>query len=266
MTPRLELISRMDWSKKVVLITGASSGIGSELARQLADRGATLGLLARRKDLLDNLKTEIGFKNKVARAFAVDVRDEASVRAAAQELQSEFGRVDVLIANAGIGGGATKPADLNGQDFARVVDVNLIGAVNAVAAVLPQMLLQKSGHLVAISSLAAYRGLPNSAAYCASKAGLSALFESLRVDLRSSNVAVTTIHPGFIKTPLTSGRESRMPFLMELEPATARIIHIIEQKKATAAFPFPLSTLVRIGQLFPAWLYDKIAAQNSYRE
>ena len=96
----------------------------------------------------------------------------------------------------------------NQQRVANVINVNLLGAVNSVAAVLPEMTERGSGQLVAISSLAAYRGLPKSAAYCASKAGLSCFFESLRVDLMNSGVAVTIIHPGFIKTPLT-GRSSR---------------------------------------------------------
>jgi short-subunit dehydrogenase len=155
---------------------------------------------------------------------------------------------------------------LQPESFAQIMNVNLIGAVNSVAAVLPQMLERKSGQLVAISSLAAYRGLPKSAAYCASKAAMTALFESLRVDLKNSGVSVTTIHPGFIKTPLTAGREKRMPFLMELPDATAKIVRIIERKKKIAAFPFPLSTLVRAGQMFPAWFYDRIASRSSFRE
>ena len=134
------------------------------------------------------------------------------------------------------------------------------------AAVLPHMLERKSGQLAAISSLAAYRGLPGSAAYCASKAGMSALFESLRIDLIETGVSVTTIHPGFIKTPLTANREKKMPFLMELPAATAKIIRIIERKKKIAAFPFPLSTLVQVGRFFPASIYDRIARQFSLRE
>ena len=205
----------MDWKNKVVLITGASSGIGGELARQLAAKNAALGLLARRGEMLEDLCREINRQGGAARALAADVVDEKAVRAAAESLREEFGKIDVLIANAGIGGVAVDPLDLNAEDFAQMVNVNLIGAVNAVTAVLPQMIKRRSGHLVAISSLAAYRGLPKSASYCASKAAMTALFESLRVDLRGMGVAVTTIHPGFIKTPLTMGREAKMPFLME---------------------------------------------------
>lgn len=256
----------MFWKNKVVFITGASSGIGSEMARQLAAKGASLGLLARRREMLDELSAEVSANNSVARVFAADVTDEAAVQAAAKTLRNEFGRIDVLIANAGIGGGAVHAKDLSSKDFARVIDVNVIGAVNSISAVLPQMIERNSGHLVAISSLAGYRGLAKSASYCASKAAMTALFESVRVDLRGTNIHVTTINPGFIKTPLTSGRAAKMPFLMELPDATLKMIRFIEQKKKIAAFPFPLSTFVRLGQIFPPWLYDRIAARAAFRE
>ncbi|HYP50958.1 MAG TPA: SDR family NAD(P)-dependent oxidoreductase, partial [Pyrinomonadaceae bacterium] len=217
-------------------------------------------------ELLDQLSGEVEKKGGITRIFAVDVTDKNAVFDAAETLRKEFGKIDVLIANAGIAGGTVHAQNLQPENFAQVMNVNLIGAVNSIAAVLPQMIERKSGQLVAISSLAAYRGLPKSAAYCASKAAMTALFESLRVDLKNSGVSVTTIHPGFIKTPLTAGREKRMPFLMELPAATAKIVRIIERKKKIAAFPFPLSTLVRAGQMFPAWFYDRIASRNSFRE
>jgi NADP-dependent 3-hydroxy acid dehydrogenase YdfG len=256
----------MNWTDKVVFITGASSGIGGELARQLVAKGATLGLLARRREMLDDLVAEVEKNGGTARRYAADVTDKNSIFAAAEDLRREFGKIDVLIANAGIAGGGVHAQDLQPENFSQVININLLGAVNSVAAVLPQMLERKSGQLVAISSLAAYRGLPKSAAYCASKAAMTALFESLRVDLKNTGIAVTTIHPGFIKTPLTAGREKRMPFLMELPDATAKIVRIIEKKKKIAAFPFPLSTLVRAGQMFPAWFYDRIASRSSFRE
>jgi short-subunit dehydrogenase len=255
----------IDWSKQVVLITGASSGIGRALSLELGRRGAALGLLARRRELLDELVSEVEKPGGRALALAADVTDASAVKQAADELRKRFGRIDLLIANAGVGA-TTHAKDLDAAEFAKVVNINLLGAVNSVTAVVPQMVEQGSGQLVAISSLAAYRGLPKSGAYCASKAALSAFFETLRLDLSGTGVDVTIIHPGFIKTPLTSGRQANMPYLMELEDATLRIVRAIEARKKSYAFPWQLATLVRAGMLFPISLYDRIASRNSFRE
>ena len=254
------------WNEKVVFLTGASSGIGEGLALELAKRGAILGLLARRESLLRDLVAKCERKGTAARAFACDITDECAVRDAAESLRNEFGKIDILIANAGIGGKSMHAKDLKPQDFRRVIDTNLTGAVNSVSAVLPDMLKQGNGQIVAISSLAGFRGLPKSAAYCASKAGMTAYFESVRLDVQNRGVSVTIIQPGFIKTPLTSGRGAKMPFLMELEDSIPLFLRAIEKKKKFAAFPWQLATLVRAGKIFPAWLYDKIAGGAKYRE
>jgi short-subunit dehydrogenase len=254
-----------NWSQKVVFITGASSGIGRALAVELGRRGAWLGLLARRGETLQEIAKEVEDAGGRALALPADVRDADAVRVAADKLRAEFGRIDVLVANAGVGV-TTDAKDLQAQEVADVIGINVLGAVNSVTAVLPEMLKQGSGQLVAISSLAAYRGLPKSGAYCASKAAVSAFFESLRLDLRGSGVDVTIIHPGFIKTPLTAGRHAQMPFLMELDDAIKKIIRAIEARKKSYAFPWQLATIVRAGQLMPTALYDRIATRNSFRE
>jgi short-subunit dehydrogenase len=147
-----------------------------------------------------------------------------------------------------------------------VINVNVIGAANSVSAVVPEMVKRGRGHLVVISSLAAYRGLPKSAAYCASKAAVSAFFESLRLDLQPRGIDVTIIHPGFIKTPLTAGRHAQMPFLMELDDAVAKIIGAIEKRKKSYAFPWQLASIVRAGMIMPNFMYDWISRRNSFRE
>jgi short-subunit dehydrogenase len=256
-----------------VLITGASSGIGRGLAVDLAGRGAKLGLVARRKDILDEIVVEIAAargkngdeQSANVRAIAADVQDAESMRTAAAQLQSEFGRVDVLIANAGIGA-TNDAAQLDAGKLANVINVNVLGAANSVAAVIPEMVKRGSGHLVVISSLAAYRGLPKSAAYCASKAAVSAMFESLRLDLRRHGIDVTIIHPGFIKTPLTAGRQAKLPWLQELEPAVKKIVTAIEKRKKSYAFPWQLATIVRAGLIMPNAIYDWISSRNSFRE
>jgi short-subunit dehydrogenase len=255
----------MNWKDKVVFITGASSGIGEALAIELAKRGACLGLLARREDVLKAIAAKVESVGGKSLTLPADVTDANAVKGAAEQLKNYFGRVDVLIANAGIGG-ITDTKKLDADYVAKVININLLGAVNSVAAVVPLMLEQKSGHIVAISSLAGYRGLKKSSAYCASKAGMTAFFESVRLDLMDTKIDVSVIHPGFIKTPLTSGRENTMPFLMELEDGTNRIIRAIEKRKKSYAFPFPLASFARFGLILPASLYDYIAGKKNYRE
>ena len=261
------------WAEKVVLITGASSGIGRGLAVNLAARGAKLGLVARRKELLDEIVKEIG-ANKANNgggqasnvvAIPADVQNPESMRAAAQQLVSEFEKIDVLIANAGIGGN-NDAANFDAAKLANVINVNVLGAANSVAAVIPEMVKRGSGQLVVISSLAAYRGLPKSAAYCASKAAVSAMFESLRLDLKPHGIDVTIIHPGFIKTPLTAGRQAKLPWLQELETAVKKILTAIEKRKKSYAFPWQLATIVRAGLIMPNAMYDWISRRNSFRE
>lgn len=256
----------MDWRGKTILLTGASSGIGEALAVALAKKGAVIGLLARRKELLYKLCAKCEKVGGTARVFECDVTDEDALVAAADDLIHEFGHIDILIANAGVGGNNAETRALQPLAVKKVIDINLMGAVNAVHAVLPRMLKRGSGHIVAISSLAGFRGLPKSAAYSASKAGMTAFFESVRLDVKHLGVDVTIIQPGFIKTPLTSGREAQMPFLMELHNAIPRFIKAIEKRKRFAAFPWQLATVVRAGKFMPSWLYDRIAGRASYRE
>ena len=262
----------MNWSDKVVLITGASSGIGRGLAMELARRGAKLGLVARRKNLLDEIVADIdavddrnGNRSSTVLALPADVQDAQSMRAAAENLRGHFGAIDVLIANAGIGA-TNDGAELDASQVTNVINVNLIGASNSVAAVLPEMVARRNGQLAVISSLAAYRGLPKSAAYCASKAAVSAFFESLRVDLKPHGVDVTIIHPGFIKTPLTAGRQAKLPWLQELEPAVKKIVSAIERRRKSYAFPWQLATIVRVSMIMPNFIYDWVASRNSFRE
>ncbi|MFN2532537.1 MAG: SDR family NAD(P)-dependent oxidoreductase [Pyrinomonadaceae bacterium] len=253
------------WQNKVVLITGASSGIGRELALQLAQSGARLALLARRADALQETVSAIEAHGGVAVTAVADVRDAERVRLAIEESVTKIGPLDLLIANAGVAitGHATA---LSPADIANVISTNVIGAANCVTAVLPDMVERHSGHLVAISSLAGYRGLPKSSAYGASKAAVSSFFESLRLDLTGTGVDVTIIHPGFIKTPLTAGRQAKMPFLMELDDAVKKMIHAMEQRRKSVAFPWPLASLVRLGLIMPSFMYDRIAVRSSFRE
>jgi NAD(P)-dependent dehydrogenase (short-subunit alcohol dehydrogenase family) len=201
-----------------------------------------------------------------ARAFPADVTDAAAVRDAVDAFAKEFSRVDVLIANAGIGWGDRSNSEYDPAGVKQVMDVNFLGAVNAVNAVVQKMLEQGGGQLVAISSLAGLRGLRRSAAYCASKAAMTIFFESVRLDVQQKGIDVTIIQPGFIRTPLTADRANRMPYLMELDDAVPYFVRAIEKKKKFAAFPWQLATIVRAGKFMPAWMYDRIAGRARYRE
>jgi len=254
------------WRNKTILLTGASSGIGEALSVALAEKGATLGLVARREELLADLAARCEAVGGKAMVLPCDVVDPTALHSAADRFREAHGHIDVMIANAGIGGNDPLTRAYDPTSVKKLIDINLLGAVNSIHAVVPQMIERGSGHLVAISSLAGFRGLPKSAAYSASKAGMTAFFESVRLDHAKNGIDVTIIHPGFIKTPLTSGRSNKMPFILELDDAIPYFISAIEKKKKFAAFPFLLAQIVKLGMIMPAWLYDNVAGKARFRE
>ncbi|MEQ1605596.1 MAG: SDR family NAD(P)-dependent oxidoreductase [Pyrinomonadaceae bacterium] len=256
----------MNWRNKTILLTGASSGIGEALSIALAKKGAILGLVARRDELLGDLAARCEAIGGTAMALPCDVVDPEAVQSSADRFRDAYGHIDIMIANAGIGGNDPLTRAYDPASVKKLIDINLLGAVNSIHAVIPQMIERGSGQLVAISSLAGVRGLPKSAAYSASKAGMTAFFESVRLDHAKSGLDVTIIHPGFIKTPLTSGRSNKMPFILELEDAIPYLISAIEKKKKFAAFPFLLALIVKLGKIMPAWLYDNVAGKARFRE
>jgi short-subunit dehydrogenase len=253
----------MHWKNRVVLITGASSGIGRALGAELSRRGAAVGLLARRGNLLNDLVNKIDSFGGRALALPADVTNPDAVRGAVAELRNTFGPIDVLVANAGINVNTFVP-ELCEKKIAELMNVNVMGVINSVSAVLPDMVSRGSGQLVGNSSLAAYRGLPKSAAYCASKAAISSFFEAIRIDLRGSGVDVTIIHPGFVKTQLIANIR-RTPYVMELDFAVNKIVHAIEKRKKRYSFPWQLATMARACKLMPIPMYDWIAERNSFR-
>src|SRR5688572_30842680 len=155
----------MDWNDKVIFLTGASSGIGEGLALAIAERGAVLGLVARRREQLENLASACEAKGGKAAIFACDVTDASAIQTATDAMRLKFGHIDILIANAGIGGNDPETRAYDPDAVKKVIDTNLMCAVNCVHAVLPKMLERGQGQLVSISSLAGIRGLPKSSAY-----------------------------------------------------------------------------------------------------
>ncbi len=220
----------MSFVNQVAIITGASSGMGWEMARLLARQGCAVGLLARRLDRLEALASEIraaGGKVAVAQA---DVAQRRPTVEAIHALRAQLGPVDLLIANSGVGL-PTQLEPLNMDQVDNMIKVNYLGVVYAIEAVLPEMLQRHRGHLAAVSSLAAYKGMPGESGYCSSKAAVNVYMEGLRIELRRRGIAVTTICPGFVKTPMTDVNEFPMPWLMTAEKAAAKIIRALQAQE-----------------------------------
>lgn len=246
----------------VTLITGASTGIGADLARELARRGHAVGLVARRAELLEALAEEIRGTGGRAAWAAADVTDANQLAEAAAKITGELGPIDLLVANAGTGQFAkasTTPLDI----WMKVFRLNVDGVIYSVAAVLPGMVERKRGHLAVVSSVASVRGLPGNGAYSASKAAVTTFFEALRNDLRSSGIAVTAIHPGFIRTPLTSKNRFKMPFLMEPERAASIIADGLERRRSDITFPWQMAIVMFVARRLPDWLFDRIVGGRS---
>ncbi|CAN0525605.1 unnamed protein product [Laminaria digitata] len=247
---------------RVVCITGASSGFGSALASLYAGNGDAVALLARRKDRIDGLAAQLRAEGRKAMAISCDVTDRAVVHDAIRQCESEFGPVDLMIANAGVAM-RTKATGFDAEVVRKTFEVNLFGVAHCLEAVLPGMIARNSGQLVGISSLAGYRGVPGAVAYCSSKAALNNMLESLRVELHKTNIDVTTICPGYVKTEMTSEVETPMPFLLELDDAARRIYRAIDRSRSEFAFPWPLAFLTSFGRLVPNAIYDRLASYFS---
>ncbi len=245
---------------RVAAITGASSGIGAELARQLARLGVRVGLTARRAEELEAVARSIRAEGGTAAVAPADAADPEATFAALGRIAEELGPIDLLIANAGVGLGTPGRA-FSGEAFERMIGVNLLGLGYALEAVLPGMIERGRGHVVGISSLAAYRGLPGSAGYSASKAGLTALLEGIRPELQQFGVAFTVVHPGYIRTPMTANQTNHQPFLMDVEPAVRIIIRGIAGRRRRVDFPWQMARLVHFARLVPGWVFDPVAAR-----
>jgi len=242
---------------RTAIITGASSGLGAGLAKELAQRGFAVGILARRQPELEAVVAEIAAAGGSAAWRVCDVTDAGGLAQAIHSLESELGPCSLLVANAG-GGAPSTALNFDGPTANRVMRVNYEGTVNAISAVLPGMLERGTGQIAATSSLASYRGLAPGGPYSAAKSAVSTLLESMSVELRPVGVTVTTIHPGFVKTPGTADNQHKMPFLMELDDAVRVMADGLIAKRREINFPLPLSTLMRVVRQLPRWLYEPL--------
>ena len=242
---------------KRIFITGASSGIGAGLARHYATNGTTIGLVARRAEVLGELAKELRAAGATVFVYPADVADTAAMGKAIAKFLADAGGADLVIANAGVG---IKSALLEGnaEDVARLMQVNVIGVTNTVVPFLPAMVKQGAGVLCAVSSIAGHRALPGRVAYSASKKAVTTFMDGLRMDLHTSGVHAMTICPGFVKTPMTEGLKD-MPFVVELDFAVKVMTDAIAEHRDTFTFPWQMNLLKEVITRAPEWLVRKAA-------
>ncbi len=241
------------FENQVAIVTGASSGIGWALAKELAAHKCKVGLIARRGDRLAALAEEIRLSG-VQAAFAVaDVSNRLQTLRAFKAVRQELGPVDLLVANSGLGMHTPlKPMEV--ERVEHMMRVNIFGVMYAIEGVLPEMLERGRGHLAAVSSLAAYKGFPGESGYCASKAAVYVYMEGLRLQLRHRGIAVTTICPGFVRTAMTDNHQFHMPWMMDADQAARRIVRALKKRRKVYNFPWQTTFLTKFTRWVPDWL------------
>ena len=242
----------------LVFITGASSGIGQALAARYAQAGWRLALTARRIDKVQAWAQSIGLESDRWVVYAADIQDVDSIVAAGQRCIAERGLPDVVIANAGISigmdTGERADLDVMRETFA----VNNVGVASTFHPFIAGMRARRRGALVGVASVAAIRGLPGHAAYCASKAAVVAYCESLRGECREAGVRVVTLLPGYIATPLTAGNRYPMPFLMPADKFADRAFRAVEAGTSYCVIPWQMGLVAKLLRLLPNQLFDRL--------
>ena len=243
-----------------VFLTGASSGIGEALARRYAAQGATLGLFARREAELARVAAAL-IPATVA-TYAGDVRDDDALLRAATDFMARHGVPDVVIASAGVSRGTLTTHREDLPAFRAVFETNVLGTIATFQPFVNAMRDAKAGALVGVASVAGFRGLPGAGAYCGSKSAVITYLESLRVELRGSGIAVVTICPGFIATPLTEGNPYYMPFLTAPDVAARKMVDAIARRRRFYVVPWQMGWLGAVMKLAPRPLYDRVVANR----
>lgn len=241
-----------------IIITGASSGLGAGLARAYAAPGVTLGLVARDARRLGQVASDCRARGAAAETAALDVAD-APALAGFIAAFDDAGPIDLVVANAGIARGTSAQGALESQeDATRQIAVNVLGVINTLGPALPRMQARGAGHVAVVASVAALRGLPDSPAYCASKAAVRLYGESLRGALGPHGITVSVIVPGFFDSAMSRRFIGAQPMAMTLEQAVARVKSGLDRGRARIVLPRRLAVLLRIADLLPAVLGDKV--------
>jgi len=254
-----------------VFITGASSGIGAALAHEYAKRhqneDTTIGLVARRSEHLQELQASLQGAYKIKCAiYPLDVRDSAALALAAADFMQQYGTPNVVIACAGVSRGTLTEHQEDIAAFQAVMDINVLGLVHTFQPFIVAMRKAGQGQLVGIASVAGIRGLPGAGAYSASKAAAIAYLESLRVEMARDNIAVTTIAPGYIRTPMTDVNQYKMPFLMDADIAATKFVNAIEHKRRFVVIPWQMGWVARFMRFIPPVLWDFVMKKAPHKK
>lgn len=239
-----------------VWITGASTGIGRDLALQLAARGLLVAASARSADKL----AELARGNDRIRAYPLDVTDRAAVHETVRAISVDLGPIDLAILNAGVWH-PMKASEFDAGRAVESIDINYIGIVNALEPLISDMIAARKGHIALVASVAGYRGLPMAAAYAPSKAAIVSLAEVLRLELSRHGVKVSLINPGFVETPMTAVNTFPMPFILKPDDAARRIIRGLDRGKFEIAFPWQLVAILKLLRVLPYRIFFRVAGR-----
>lgn len=247
-----------------IFVTGASSGLGEAIAREChrrwgAEGDLVLGLVARREPLLRALSDAL--PQATVACYALDVTQAQALASAGQDFLARFGAPDFVIANAGISAGTVTGENNDSQVFASIFQTNVVAMFETFAPFVSAMRAAGKGALVGIASVAGIRGLPGAGAYSASKSAAITYLESLRLEMRGSGVAVVTIAPGFVRTPLTRRNPYPMPFLMDADVFARRAVDAMLARRSFVVIPWPMRFVALLLRVLPNWLYDRLFAR-----
>jgi short-subunit dehydrogenase len=269
-----------------IFITGASSGLGRAIAHEYAARYSKLfaaksatsennasasrmviGLAGRRLNTLELLAAELQKQYGVTCAvYALDVRDATALNTAAENFIAQFGAPNIVIANAGVSRGTLTEFKDDIKAIQAIFDINVMGTVNTFHPFIAAMKAAKQGQLVGVASVAGIRGIPGSGAYSASKAAVISYCESLRTEMQHFNISVSTIAPGYVRTPMTELNQYKMPFLLDADVFAERFVNAVDRKVRFKIIPWQMGIIARIMRLIPPRLWDFLMKKTPHKK